>query len=412
MLNSSVIATREVLPSVVQPLRSRAFILATVTGVSLRLWLATLGHNYDVESFALVGGLVADGRNVYANTLRYNYGPIWFLVLGLIEWIMRHVRTTNVEAFHFVVASLLTAVDVAIAWLLSRRFDPVAGVLFLLCPVSMLITGFHSQFDNLAVLVGLIAWLPMASASSRRSARNVAACAVVMGLSLSIKHILVFFPLWVITWPAFGDLRRRLLYAVVTYGVFLAGFAPFAVNDAAIDGIWRHVFAYDSNTLYTLFEQVLQLFAPASSVVALFAWVPVFSGVKFLWLIAMVAVGWIAMRREPSHAVLYYLLAMVALSPSMAAQYFAIPLAAIAVHWRAALSWVYVLVGTVVIIQLPENIGSLPAMLGLQEWIGQFGILYMHVQIWLLALLITLLLRIERRTPRSAVSSMHLATGA
>src|SRR5262249_20117774 len=60
-------------------------VLATLAGLGLRLWLAA-GHygNYDQTSFQAVSGIVARGGNVYAETSRYNYSPVWAHILALL----------------------------------------------------------------------------------------------------------------------------------------------------------------------------------------------------------------------------------------------------------------------------------------------------------------------------------------
>ena len=53
------------------------FLVVVVLGVALRLWMATLGHNWDLASYQTVAQIVDAGGNVYAETERYNYGPLW-----------------------------------------------------------------------------------------------------------------------------------------------------------------------------------------------------------------------------------------------------------------------------------------------------------------------------------------------
>lgn len=59
--------------------------LVIVIGVALRLALPLLGHNFDVESYRIVADIMGDGGNVYAETSRYNYWPIWFLIVHWLD---------------------------------------------------------------------------------------------------------------------------------------------------------------------------------------------------------------------------------------------------------------------------------------------------------------------------------------
>jgi hypothetical protein len=53
------------------------FITGVAIGVGLRIWVSTLGYNFDFESYAVVASIIDSGGNVYAETHRYNYGPVW-----------------------------------------------------------------------------------------------------------------------------------------------------------------------------------------------------------------------------------------------------------------------------------------------------------------------------------------------
>ncbi|MGH8022334.1 MAG: hypothetical protein ACRED1_02045, partial [Limisphaerales bacterium] len=50
-------------------------------GIAARMFVASLGHDYDFESWQLIAGLMDHGQNVYAQTQRYNFAPAWFLIL-------------------------------------------------------------------------------------------------------------------------------------------------------------------------------------------------------------------------------------------------------------------------------------------------------------------------------------------
>ncbi|MBQ6111682.1 MAG: hypothetical protein IJL01_04735, partial [Synergistaceae bacterium] len=63
---------------------SKIFWISVLAGITLRFVLMTLGHNFDFESYCIVGKLAAHGKNIYANTGRYNYGPVWFTLLGIL----------------------------------------------------------------------------------------------------------------------------------------------------------------------------------------------------------------------------------------------------------------------------------------------------------------------------------------
>lgn len=59
------------------------FIVICALGIMARFFVMQLGHNYDFESYMIVGDIVSKGGNVYAETYRYNYGFVFFFIQGL-----------------------------------------------------------------------------------------------------------------------------------------------------------------------------------------------------------------------------------------------------------------------------------------------------------------------------------------
>ncbi len=63
-----------------------AMILVVVSGTAVRLYLAYEFYgNYDTTSYEIVAAIVKRGGNVYAETSRYNYSPLWSLMLGALN---------------------------------------------------------------------------------------------------------------------------------------------------------------------------------------------------------------------------------------------------------------------------------------------------------------------------------------
>jgi hypothetical protein len=237
-------------------------------GAAARVSVARLGHNWDMNSWQIAADLVAQGKNVYVSTPRYNYGPPWFLVLGGLRWLQERTAATlhvsGPEAFHWYVAGFLSLVDVAIAALLARRAGATAALLFMFFPVGVFISGFHSQFDNVAILLALLAWVILKPAVDTPSSwTRVLVSAVVLGLSLSTKHVMAFFPVWLLMSPAALPRRRAIALTVVAYAVFFASFVPFARAPDATEAIAGHVFQYRSQVgTDALMVRVVDLVVP------------------------------------------------------------------------------------------------------------------------------------------------------
>src|SRR5262245_54515821 len=89
---------------------------AVVIGMGLRLYLAyTHAGNYDQQSYEIVAAIARRGGNVYAETSRYNYSPVWLYVLLLLK----NISLISGLAFPFVIRAFLTLVDVLCAWIVG-----------------------------------------------------------------------------------------------------------------------------------------------------------------------------------------------------------------------------------------------------------------------------------------------------
>ena len=214
--------------------QTRLLILAIATGFALRLWLA-YGHygNYDETSYEHVAGIVARGGNVYAETSRYNYGPIWSLVLGGIY----QLRAGTGLPFHLIVRTFLSLVDVADAILLGLICKSLArSAIYMLSPVAILIVGLHGQFDNLAALPLLAAILLL-----ERSSTPPEWIWMLGTLALCIKHLNVFC-VWMLFCYAFPWRKAMLLFSA-SLAVFLIEFIPW-LDAGGPQGILQNVFLY------------------------------------------------------------------------------------------------------------------------------------------------------------------------
>jgi hypothetical protein len=220
--------------------------------------------------------------------------------------------------------------------------------MFFLCsPVVALLTGYHSQFENLALLPGLAAWL-LIRRGPVPPARSVVS-ALLLGLSLTVKHVLFLFPAWVLFWPRLGTVRKRLIYVAFAYSVFGLSFLPWWADPASRAGILRNVFSYRSYSRLSL----LQLITAEHS----FSEGPsAFSSILTpLWIVTLVAIG-LALRRRDEELFPMYLLAMFALSPALMDQYLAVPMLACAIFWRNWAAWAFAGAATAALLGSPCNV--------------------------------------------------------
>ncbi len=348
------------------------FALLAVSSTIAKGMLSGLGHNFDLESWALFSDLIRDGKNVYAETYRNPYGPIWAYICAGAGYVQAQLsHSESLVGFHRLLALFLSLVDVGIAGLLARRYSLAVGALFLLNPVSLLITGFHTQFENLAILLALAACLSLEGKEAPGLARYGAAMSL-LGVSLVVKHILIFLPLWFLFAP--GASRRQRSLSLLPFAVFGASFLPFVRDERGLEGVVEHVLMYDSFHLDGFFPHLVGAFVPLKAIELAFAWVPVFSGFKLVWLAAMMLTGFAVRSRSHTERLLVYLVAVVAFSSAIADQYLTIPMAACAVYWRRWPVWWYAGVSTIYLASSQANVGMLPSMASYAQAVRDLGL--------------------------------------
>jgi hypothetical protein len=97
--------------------RDWLWLVVLCSGLGLRLWLASSYYgNFDEASFELTAEIMRRGGNVYVETFRYNYTPIWSYILLALSYGSDWLGLP----FHVVSRSFLTGVDLINALLIGR----------------------------------------------------------------------------------------------------------------------------------------------------------------------------------------------------------------------------------------------------------------------------------------------------
>jgi hypothetical protein len=329
--------------------RKRLLAGAMVFSVVAKIALAAMGHNFDVHAYRVVSDIIGQGRSVYANTNLYNYGPSW---AWLVSGFGRLAGPDVGEGFHLWTAAFLACVDVIMALAIAEAYSWIAAMVYLLSPIGLLISGFHSQFDNVAVLLALLAWLLIRASKPKPTILIISS--ILMGLSLTVKHVMFLFPIWLVFWKPLGKLRYRMLYACIAYGLFAGSFLPWWADAASRIGIERNVFGYSSSFANSLLGAGIELFTPVRSLDP-----RVLGGFKALWMGLMIAAGMALARRGVRELYLFYLMFLYASSPALAVQYAAIPMLPAAVFYAAWESWAFLAAATIANLTSASNIGYL-----------------------------------------------------
>lgn len=204
------------------------------------VFLASLRENYDFTSWRIVVDILHRGGELYRETGRYNYSPLWAGILVGLDALGRFLGLSLPR----LISLFLLCVDLATAGLLcaialqrgrtmSRAL--ISALLFLANPISIIVSSFRGMFDNLSIFFLLLALFYAGKKPAMAKASTVGALA----LSLVAKHVTWFHPLLFarrrenarLSWPA----------ALSSYGFFLLSFAPFWRQ---WEGIRAHVFGY------------------------------------------------------------------------------------------------------------------------------------------------------------------------
>jgi hypothetical protein len=211
----------------------RALLLAVALGVRLLPVLAADREVADVRRYRRVADHILDvSWNPYQAPRLYPYPPVWVWAEAGAGWLSRNLGLS----FPVLVKLPSVAAELGIVWWLAGAAmgGGRAAWAYALHPVSVLVTGFHGQFDAIAlffVLLALSGW-----ARGRRAAS---------ALALSAAIALKSFP--VLLLPVLlvqrGQTRRdRLRYAALAVGPVLLLLLPYAWHDPG--ALRRELFGY------------------------------------------------------------------------------------------------------------------------------------------------------------------------
>jgi hypothetical protein len=221
-------------------------LLVILNGTITRLIFASVLYgNNDIKNMERVSKLVVDGKNVYANYKNYNYSPVWFHFLGAFQRLHQRVDALT---FSCITRSFLTFIDLLtlLFLLLIANLEKISlvktSIFFYLNPVSYLITGYHGQFENFAILmvvIGLYAYLKL----RHKPVLGTALLWIFATVGMIIKHN-IFYELIICLNRAIKRYWLKFLLFVVSVCIFLSLFIPYWSEGK--NGIIKWVFMYSS----------------------------------------------------------------------------------------------------------------------------------------------------------------------
>ena len=212
--------------------------LAIVLGVAARVAVSLLGYDFDMESIAIIGHILQHGGNVYVETYRYNYGPIWFNIIGLLDKLVNY----NFNGLKLSISIFLTCVDLGIFFVLLKKFGKVPAVIFFLNPISIIISGYGRQFNNVAVLAAMLAAVIYGDDFIAGFSKRKFLGLIMLGISITTKHVFFAYPFWLAVKQR--GVKEKLTALFLPVAIFFASFLPYAKNSTT--QIIHHVFLYQS----------------------------------------------------------------------------------------------------------------------------------------------------------------------
>ncbi len=288
------------------------FYLVLIIGFISRIAVSKLGYMADIEWWVFINDINTLNGKFYG-TGAVLYTPLWVHILYIIDN-FPFFEMDGYNAFRYKLIIFLSFVDIFIYWILTKRFSFLVGILFFLNPISIFITGFHNQFDNIAVLLGLIAVLSY----EKYKTYGIYVCSCILGLSLAVKHFLFIFPIWLAIKERV--LLKKIIVILIPYSIFALCFI-FYIPEQFTE-IYNDVFGYRSmnnGPFWSLFTP--QFFNS-------------YIGYYNLFIIAIFLLGFFVEEKKIVESFLIYLIAIVTFSSAVANQYLAIPILAIAVYWN------------------------------------------------------------------------------
>lgn len=371
------------------------FLLLSIA-ITIRLFTSQLGYNYDLESYDIVSELVINGKNVYANTSRYNYGFIWAAILGLLKTTSNLFGFKTIQGFHLLITLFLSLVDANIASLLKKNFSQKVALFFLFNPISILISGYHAQFDNFAILFGLLGWLAFTQQKS------ILKISLLFGISLTIKHILIFFIPFILFMKYGKNFIQRFQIMFLSISIPVLTSIPFLLTPEAINGFTTNVLQYRSTIygswLYALMVKLLAIPLPI-----------VEKNATILFVLFLVLCTFVFVQFRLKHTFYFYCIAIVAFSSSIADQYFAIPLIAVAIFHNSKILKLYsIYIGLFLLLDSKNNIGSLWNYYIGYEFITKWIALFFKASIGQLLLILFLINEIHNIKFRNKNESLSI----
>lgn len=307
--------------------RHPSLLTIIILGLSLRFLLIALPSlNFDMRMFMTYGEIFDEGkRNIYISNYSYNYSPAIFYITGLLYTFTKALSFSFYPAVHrtfitvFDVLTLFTLLAIARKYKISKTRT---AVFFFLNPVSILLSGYHAHFDNVAVFFLLLgSWYYFCSNLPYKKIITWFA----LTLGLIAKHILPFQTLLIFLFMYKG---KKSLKGIILFGltviVFLSTFIPFYNTNESRFVINEYVFKYEGLPTISGIALVINQLCPGCEI----GNIRYYTLYKYLFLISGVLFSFFLVRsKDIFRSLLLSILFFIAFTSARSAQYLILPIA-------------------------------------------------------------------------------------
>ena len=296
----------------------KIFIVACCIHLFIVLLLSLGPETGDHPRYRIQAQTVLAGKNIYAHYSYYNYGPPWMYIVSVAYGISAAYMRT-VLALMLGLSACLAAIPV------KKLYGFRVAILFLLSPLTLLLTGWFCMFDIMSFGLALAALAYAAKHQgfqrpglSGLSLKQVTVVAALLGASLLVKHNLIFFLGWLfVSTPGW---RKKAVIVGLPIAVFLFSFVPYLPE--GWEGIKDNVFAYKG-----MFNVPwLQLIVPLEVFDKLTQTEAVKPYIKILFFGSLLVSGWLLRKKSLRESFLWHTAFLLLFSPTLHVYYTFIPL--------------------------------------------------------------------------------------
>lgn len=308
-------------------------ILILITGISARVTLAIASRDqfyseecsglHDIKAWVNAGNMVLEGRNPYTESYILDFAPVWPWISAIPVGISGKFGLGSFIASVFI-KLILTGADLVLVIFLigicrrSGRNPVIPAALFFLNPVSIVITGYQGQFDNVSLIPIVVfayimtRWGRTNQIDSRAKASKTG---ILLGISLAVKHasgpILLFLP------RVFSDPKKFVLSLLIAMSVFFVVFLPYII-EGGIGSIIEDVFQQQQRSIGTGWFWIWKLLGGIPSAMLQ----------KILWICGVLCSALLVWRKKCSYlqAISIYYISIVLFVPSFGRHYLIYPL--------------------------------------------------------------------------------------